>query len=142
MARPFKSLSEREILALAIAAEEEDSRIYDDFAAGLRDRYPATAEVFTQMRDEEIGHRRRLTALYTERFGTHIPLIRREDVKGFVRRKPPWMIWPRGLDAVRGQVAVMELEAKRFYRRAAAQSTDTGVRKLLDDLAEQRSEEH
>ncbi|HEY7214579.1 MAG TPA: ferritin family protein [Thermoanaerobaculia bacterium] len=139
MARPFRSLTEREILALAITAEEEDSRIYDDFAAGLRDKYPATAEVFTQMRDEEIGHRQRLTELYIERFGNHIPLIRREDVNGFVRHKPPWMIWPRGLDAVRGQVAVMELEAKRFYRRAAAKSTDTGIRKLLDDLADEES---
>src|SRR5262245_58388495 len=97
MARPFKRLSEREFLALAITAEEEDSRIYDDFAAGLRDKYPATAEVFAGMRDEEIGHRRRLTELYRERFGEHIPLIRREDVKGFVRHPPPWMIWPRGL---------------------------------------------
>ena len=139
MARPFKSLSEREILALAIAAEEEDSRIYDDFSAALRDRYPATAEVFARMRDEEAGHRRRLTELYKQRFGDHIPLIRREDVKGFVRRKPPWMIWPRGLDAVRRQAAVMELETKRFYRRAAAQSTDTGVRQLLDDLADEES---
>jgi rubrerythrin len=139
MARPFKSLSEREILALAIASEEEDSRIYDDFAAGLRDKYPATAEVFLQMRDEEIGHRRRLTDLYRERFGDHIPLIRREDVQGFVRRKPPWRIWPLGLDAVRRQAAVMELETKRFYRRAAAHSTDAGVRKLLDDLADEES---
>ena len=139
MKRPFKSLSEREILALAIAAEEEDSRIYDDFAAGLRDKYPATAEVFTQMRDEEAGHRRRLTELYRERFGDHIPLIKREDVKGFVGRKPPWMIWPRGLDAVRRQAAVMELETKRFYRLAAAQSTDAGVRQLLDDLADEES---
>ncbi len=139
MARPFKSLSEREILALAITAEEEDSRIYDDFAAGLRDRYPATAEVFTRMRDEEVVHRRRLTELYRERFGDHIPLMRREDVKGFVRLKPPWMVWPRGLDAVRHQVEVMELEAKRFYRRSAAQATDAGVRQLLDDLADEES---
>jgi erythrin-vacuolar iron transport family protein len=139
MARPFKSLSEREILALAITAEEEDSRIYDDFAAGLRDKYPATAEVFQQMRDEEVGHRRRLTELYRERFGDHIPLIRREDVKGFVRRQPPWMIWPRGLEAVRRQAEVMELETKGFYRRAAAQSSDMGVRQLLNDLADEES---
>ncbi len=139
MARPFKSLTEREILALAITAEEEDSRIYDDFAAGLREKYPATAAVFERMRDEEIGHRRRLTELYRARFGEHIPLVRREDVKGFVRHKAPWMVWPRGLDAVRHQVEVMELEAKRFYRRAALKSTDAGVRKLLDDLADEES---
>src|SRR5437868_11395006 len=103
MARPFKSLTEREILALAIAGEEEDSRIYDDFAAALSDRYPATAAVFAQMRDEEIGHRRRLNELYRLRFGEHIPLIRREDVKGFSRHQPPWLVLSRGLAAVRRQ---------------------------------------
>ncbi|MCU1307156.1 MAG: hypothetical protein JWN45_1851, partial [Acidobacteriaceae bacterium] len=34
MARNFKDLSEREILALAISLEEEDGRIYGDFAEG------------------------------------------------------------------------------------------------------------
>src|SRR5581483_8721697 len=139
MARPFKSLSEREILAVAIAAEEEDSRIYDDFANALRERYPQTASIFEQMREEEIGHRRRLTDLYRERFGDHIPLIRREDVKGFVRHQPPWMVMARGIAAMRRQAAVMELETLRFYRKAAAQSTDAGVRKLLDDLADEES---
>jgi rubrerythrin len=139
MARPFKSLSAREVLALAIAAEEEDSRVYDDFAAALRDKYPATADVFTQMRDEEVGHRRRLTELYRQRFGEHIPLLRREDVRGFVRRLPPWRVWPRGLDAMRRQAAVMELETKQFYRRAASQTTDAEVRQLLDDLADEES---
>jgi len=139
MARPFKTLSAREILAVAITAEEEDSRVYGDFAAALRDRYPATAAMFEEMREEEIGHRQRLTDLYRERFGDHIPLIRREDVKGFVRRQPPWMVMPRGLDAMRRQAAVMELETTRFYRHAAAQSTDAGVRKLLDDLADAES---
>jgi len=137
MARPFKSLSEREILALAIASEEEDSRIYDDFAAGLREKYAATAGVFERMRDEEVGHRQRLIELYRRRFGEHIPLIRREDVRGFVRRTPPWMVWPRGLEAVRRHAAVTELETKGFYRRAAAQSSDAGTRQLLDDLAEE-----
>jgi len=113
--------------------------VYDDFAAALRDRYPATAAMFEEMREEEIGHRQRLTDLYRERFGDHIPLIRREDVKGFVRRQPPWMVMPRGIDAMRKQAAVMELETLRFYRRAAAQSTDAGVRKLLDDLADAES---
>lgn len=139
MARPFKSLTAREVLALAIAAEEEDSRVYDDFAAALRDKYPATADVFTQMRDEEIGHRRRLTELYRQRFGEHIPLLRREDVRGFTRRLPPWRVWPRGLDAMRRQAAVMELETKQFYRRAAQQTTDAEVRQLLDDLADEES---
>ena len=50
--RPFKSLSEREILALAISSEEDDARIYGDFAKGLRESYPATAAMFTRMRSE------------------------------------------------------------------------------------------
>jgi rubrerythrin len=139
MARPFRSLTAREILAVAIGAEEEDSRVYDDFANALRERYPATSEVFVQMRDEEAEHRRRLIDLYRARFGEHIPLVRREDIKGFVRRKPPWMVMPRGVAAMRQQAAVMELETLRFYRKAAAESTDAEIRKLLGDLADAES---
>jgi uncharacterized protein YabN with tetrapyrrole methylase and pyrophosphatase domain len=51
--RTFKSLSEREILALAISLEEEDARIYADFAEGLAADFPAVAEQFAQMRAEE-----------------------------------------------------------------------------------------
>ena len=36
MAKKFSELSEGEILALAISLEEEDGRIYADFADGLR----------------------------------------------------------------------------------------------------------
>jgi len=45
----FKDLSDREILALAISLEEEDGRIYADFADGLRETYPATAKMFEEM---------------------------------------------------------------------------------------------
>jgi rubrerythrin len=141
--RPFHSLSEREILALAIASEEEDARIYGDFADGLKDTYPASAEVFRQMRDEENHHRARLFDLYRQKFGEHIPLIRREDVKGFVRRKPVWLVRPLGLETVRRQAALMEFETARYYERAAARSTDASIRQLLGDLAlEERSHEH
>ena len=44
--RSFESLKEQEILALAISQEEEDARIYDDFADGLKENYPAQAEQF------------------------------------------------------------------------------------------------
>jgi rubrerythrin len=135
--RAFKSLSEQEILALAISLEEEDARIYDDFAEGLQTDYPATAEALRQMRAEEDGHRHRLIELYRQRFGEHIPLIRRQDVKGFVLRRPTWLVRPLGLDAVRRQIAEMELETKRFYVRAAEQASDAGVRQLLGDLAEE-----
>jgi rubrerythrin len=141
--RSFESLSEREILALAIGQEEQDARIYGDFAEGLREQYPATAEVFRKMRDEEDNHRHRLVDLYRERFGEHIPLIRREDVKGFIKRRPVWLVRPLGLDTVRKQAGLMELETRRFYERAAAKTTDAGIRQLLGDLAnEERGHEH
>ena len=135
--RNFDSLSEREILALAVALEEEDERIYGDFADGLRENYPATAEMFEGMRQEESGHRRRLLELHQARFGDHLPLVRRQDIKGFVSRKPVWMLRPLPLDVVRRQAAAMELETQHFYRRAAARTSDVAIRKLLDDLAEE-----
>src|ERR1700676_356279 len=140
--RNFDSLSEREILALAISLEEEDERIYADFAEGLRDNFPASAEIFAGMRGEESGHRRRLMDLYREKFGDHIPLLRRQDVRGFVRRKPVWLVRPLGLDTVRNQASAMEVETRNFYERASARAQDVHVRQLLDDLAqEERSHE-
>jgi rubrerythrin len=135
--RNFDSLSEREVLALAISLEEEDSRIYDDFADGLKENYPAQAEIFKQMQADEDGHRHRLLDMYRKKFGDHIPLIRRHDIKGFVSRKPVWLVKPLGLNAVRKQAELMELETKRFYETAARRATDTGIRQLLGDLAEE-----
>src|SRR5438132_10983533 len=133
--RSFKSLSEQEILALAIALEEEDARIYGDFADGLKTDYPATAAILNDMLAEEDGHRHRLIELYRQKFGEHIPLIRRQDVQGFVHRKPIWLVRPLGLAAVRKQVELMELETRRFYETAGRQATDAGIRQLLGDLA-------
>ena len=135
--RNFHSLSEREILALAISCEEEHERVFADYAEGLRQDFPSSAAVFDGMRDEEAGHRRRLLELYQKKFGDHIPLIRRQDVKGFVQRRPVWLVRPLGLDTVRKQAAAMELEIRRFYERAAARSRDPNIRQLLDDLAEE-----
>ena len=87
--KTFDSLTEREILALAISLEEEDARIYEDFADGLQDNYPEQAAKFRTMRQEEDGHRHRLLELYKQRFGEHCSRhIRRTDVRGFVERKP------------------------------------------------------
>jgi rubrerythrin len=118
----FSGLSEQEILALAIALEEEDERIYGDFAASLRESYQASAGVFADMAAEESTHRHRLIELYRAKFGEHIPLIRRQDVRGFLRRKPLWLVRPQGLDAMRKQAETMELETRRFYQKAAARS--------------------
>lgn len=134
--RDFSELSEREVLALAIANEEEDGRIYADVAEGLREDYPASAKVFEEMVAEEGDHRRQLLELYRTKFGEHIPLIRRQDVRGFIRRKPVWQIRPLSLDKVRNLAESMEAEVQQFYRRAAARSTDTSIRKLLGDLAD------
>jgi rubrerythrin len=137
MNRTFDSLSEKEILALAISLEEEDGRIYADFADGLREGYPEQAKKFADLRGDEDGHRHRLLTLYRERFGDHIPLLRRQDVKGFVNRRPVWLTRPLGLNAVRKQAALMELETRRYYELAARRTTDAGVRQLLGDLAEE-----
>jgi rubrerythrin len=136
MSKNFKDLSEKEILALAISLEEEDSRVYGDFADGLRETYPSTAKLFEEMQGEEITHRNRLIEMFRERFGEHIPLIRRQDVKGFVQRRPVWLVRPLGITTVRKQAEVMEAETRRFYERAAQQVSDASVRKLIDDLAE------
>jgi erythrin-vacuolar iron transport family protein len=141
--RSFDSLSEREILALAISLEEEDERVYAEYADGLRETFPASAAVFEGMQHEESGHRRRLIELFRTKFGDHIPLIRRGDVKGFVHRKPVWLMRPLGLETVRNQASTMEVESRRFYEKAAGRAQDPGVRQLLDDLAqEERSHEN
>jgi len=141
--RSFDSLSEREILALAISLEEEDERVYAEYSEGLRETFPASAAVFDGMREEESGHRRRLIELFQSKFGNHIPLIRRQDIRGFVHRKPVWLVRPLGLETVRGQAATMEVESRRFYEKAAAKAQDPGIRQLLDDLAqEERSHEN
>lgn len=133
--RDFASLDAREILALAISAEEEDAAIYAEFALRLADKYPGTAALFRGMADEENTHRSRLLSLYRVRFGEHLVPIRREHVRGFLARKPIWLLKQLSLEAVRQQVWEMEESAYRFYIEAAKQTTDTEVRQLLGDLA-------
>src|SRR5437667_9285642 len=140
--KKFESLTEQEILALAISLEEEDERVYADFAEGLRQDYPASAAVFAEMQKEESEHRRRLIELYRGKFGEHIPLIRRQDVRGFVQRKPVWLARPLRPDSVRKHAGAIEVETRRFYERASALTRDAGMRQLLDDLVnEERSHE-
>jgi len=136
----FADLTEREVLAVAISSEEEDSRIYMSFAEDLKERYPDTAKVFEEMADEERGHRHRLLEMYEQRFGAHLPPIRREDVKGFLRRRPIWLTKNLSLDTIRKEVETMELQAERFYAKAAEKADDVGVRRLLGDLAEEEKD--
>lgn len=133
--RSFASLSEQEILALAISSEEDDARIYRAYADGLADAYPSSAKVFEEMAAEEDGHRAALIELHRARFGERIPLIRREHVRGYYERKPDWLVRPLGLDKVRGMAEQMEMQAERFYVEAAKRTGDASTRKLLGSLA-------
>ena len=134
--KEFSHLTEQEILALAISSEEEDGRIYQAYADGLRSDYPASAGVFDAMAQEEHEHRRRLIDLHEERFGSVIPLLKREHVKGFYERKPDWLVKPLGIDAVRKQAVAMEAQAHLFYLESAQKVVDASTRKLLGDLAQ------
>jgi rubrerythrin len=131
----FKDLSEQEILALAISSEEDDARIYRGYAENLRAEYPDSAAVFEGMAAEEDGHRKRLIDLHTTRFGSTIPLIRREHVSGYYARTPVWLIENLGLERIRAEAAGMEKSAETFYLLAASRTTDASTRKLLGDLA-------
>ncbi|HVV00676.1 MAG TPA: ferritin family protein [Verrucomicrobiae bacterium] len=135
MARNFANLAENEILALAIALEEEDGRIYADFADGLRADFPKAAEMFDRMAEEESRHRHQLIETYRAQFGEHIPLLRRQDVKGFVDRKASWLTRPLRPARVGREAELMEMETRRFYERAAQKVTNASVRQLLGDLA-------
>jgi rubrerythrin len=138
--RDFSQLSEREVLALAIGAEEEDGRIYLDLAERLREGYPASAQTFTEMAGQESEHRHKLLELYRAKFGEHIPLIRRQDVRGFLNRKPVWQLPSPSIDEIRDMAESMEIETQRFYRLAASRATDVSIRKLLGDLADAEAE--
>jgi erythrin-vacuolar iron transport family protein len=141
--RSFESLTEQEILALAIALEEEDERVYADFVVSFRKDFPATAAMFDGMREEESAHRRKLIELYRSKFGEHIPLIRRGDVKGLVSRRPIWLTPTLRPEAARRQASTLEVETRIFYEKAASRTHDASIRQLLNDLAqEEREHEH
>jgi rubrerythrin len=136
MKRRFKDLSAAEVLALAISLEEEDARLLQEFARLLRGNYPKAAESLDAMRKEEDTHRHRLVVLFRRKYGEEIPLLRRQDVRGFVRRDPLQSVRPWDVQRIRRQVALMELETQRFYTRAAQSASDAELRQLLGDLAE------
>jgi len=134
--KSFAELTEREILAVAISSEEEDSRIYMAFAEDLAERYPSSSKVFELMAEEETQHRHALLEMYEQRFGKILPPIRREDVKGFLKRRPIWLTKNLPLETIRSEAENMEFQAARFYAKAASQTTDVNIRKLLADLSE------
>src|SRR2546421_12225386 len=113
--KKFADLTEREVLAVAIAAEEEDSRIYMSFAEDLTERYPESAKIFEEMAEEEKSHRHMLLEMYQQRFGSNLPPIRRDNVKGFLRRRPIWLANHPSLYAIRKAAATMEVDAEQLY---------------------------
>lgn len=131
----FSDLSEQEILALAISSEEDDARIYRQYAERLRQEFPASAKIFDGMAEEEDGHRARLIDLHKKRFGDVIPLIRREHVSGYYARRPVWLVENLGIEKIRAEAEAMERDAERYYRKAAERTSDADTRKLLGDLA-------
>jgi rubrerythrin len=133
--RDFSSLSEQEILALAISSEEDDGRIYSAYADGLRADFPQSAKVFDEMAEEEAHHRDVLIDMHRRRFGEKIPLIRREHVRGYYERRPDWLVRPLGIERVRAKAEEMEEQAYRFYLEAAKRTEDASTRKLLGELA-------
>lgn len=132
----FDQLNEQEILALAISLEEEDERFYTDLSEAIRQDFPSSAVMFDGMKNEESIHRHRLIEMFRQKFGEHIPYIRRQDVKGFLERKSIWLYQPINLEKIRKQIGAMEMETKRFYEKAAKRTQDASIRQLLDDLAQ------
>ncbi len=137
MARRFCDLSPAEVLALAISLEEEDGRILQEYARVMRKDFPAIAAKLDEVRKQEDTHRHRLIDMFERKFGKEIPLIRRQDVRGFVVRKSPHSLRPLTPQDIRKRVDLMEAETGRFYTRALAQVTDSEMRQLLGDLAEE-----
>jgi rubrerythrin len=135
MPKAFSELSERDILALAISLDEDDARIYGDYAERLKADYPDTAKMLKIMQTEEFVHAQRLTDTFRAQFGEHIPFIERQEVKGFLRRKPLWLAKVLSVQQVRKEVELMELESMRFYQTAVRRTVNQSVRKLLDELA-------
>jgi rubrerythrin len=135
VSRLFTDLEERDVLALAISFEEEDSRIYRDYAERMKEKYPETASILQSMSEVELSHHRRLIEVFQGRFGDHVPYFRRQDVKGFIKRKPIWLNIHLKPKRVRQEVMGMEAESRRFYQQGMEQVKSPEVRVLLEELA-------
>jgi rubrerythrin len=137
MSKAFAELDERELLALAISLEEEDSRIYRHFRERLKEKHPEAAAIIQSMYEEEISHQARLTELYHQTFGDHVLFIRTHDVKGFLKRRPIWLRPLLRPKKVLAEVMRMEAQARWFYTEAVNQVTSPATQKLFRDLAEE-----
>ncbi|WP_020173629.1 iron exporter MbfA [Methyloferula stellata] len=133
--KSLEQLTEREILSVAISSEEDDNRVYMAFAEDLKERYPATAKLFTDMAQVEVYHHDALLKLYEEKFGKQLLPIRASDIKGFIKRPPIWLTRNLPLSKVRMEAEIREAETAAFYTKCAQRATDDKVRQLLRELA-------
>lgn len=133
--RHFSSLSEREILGLAISSEEDDARIYQSFAQKLQADFPDSAKLFRSMAEVEQVHRNQLIEQHRDLFGDEIPLIRREHVKGFYSSRPIWLVENLSIDTIRQEAERMEDQSASFYEQAVKLVSNASLRRLLGDLA-------
>jgi len=133
--RRFSTLTEQEIVALAISCAEESVSIYHTYAEGLRESYPDTSKMFEGMAKAKDDHRRKLIDLHEQRFGEDIPFIRREHVSGFYFQTPVWFVENFSMERIREEIINMETRAHAFYLKTASRATDVNTRKLLGDLA-------
>jgi erythrin-vacuolar iron transport family protein len=135
MVTEITALGEREILALAISLEEEDVRIYRDLAENVRAQFPEIASILDSMRKEEAAHHARLQEFYLRHFGDHVLYLRRQDVKGFLRRQPLWLQPMASPKQVLRFILAMEAETRRYYQDAANHATSEEAQALLLELA-------
>ena len=133
--RHIEDLSDAEILSLAISNEEQATKAYTEFAESLRADYPDTARMFTEMAEEETGHRRQLVELFKSKFGETIPKIDAADVRGLLQERPTALAKLQGPEGMRRQARQMEANASRFYHQAASRTLDLTIRNVLGDLA-------
>ena len=133
--RHIEDLTDAEILALAISNEEQASIAYTGFAETLRANYPDTARMFTEMADEETGHRHQLTELFRSKFGETIPRIDADDIHGLLQERPSGSMMFQGPESMRREARRMESNASRFYHQAASRTLDVTIRNVLGDLA-------
>ncbi len=133
--KSFEALTEKEVLALAISLEEEDERVYADFAEGLRETFPLRPPFVMACgrRNPDTGGG---SSSCTRRNSENIfPSFGGRTFAGSSQRTPVWLVRPLGLETVRKQASAIELETRGFYEKAAARTQDASVRQLLDDLA-------
>jgi rubrerythrin len=150
MARPAKnkrslhSLSPAEMAALAISMEQEEARLYQEYARRFRRQgMMHLAAEMESLRQEERDHEHRLSDAFLAEFSneSEVPLVRRGDVAGFgeLPPLPPEEAFTPEIAAAR--IEKSESQAEAFYRHAADNCNGyTQLKQLFTELAEVEAE--